>query len=95
VNPEQERSPIDRWYVTIPEDRSPIEQLFGDRLFTPEEMSAFWKVDPRTITRWALAGDLPAIRLPSGAGYRFSQNALKERMAELELTREAPDGDQD
>ena len=35
-------------------------------LLSPAEVAAAFKVDPKTITRWANAGKLTSIRTPAG-----------------------------
>jgi excisionase family DNA binding protein len=35
-------------------------------LLTPSEVAALFRVDPKTVTRWARAGRLPAIRTIGG-----------------------------
>lgn len=35
-------------------------------LLTPEEVAQVFRVDPKTVTRWANAGKLPALRTPGG-----------------------------
>lgn len=37
----------------------------GD-LLTPGEVAAINRVDPKTVTRWAASGKMPAIRTPGG-----------------------------
>lgn len=37
-----------------------------DYLLTPSEVGAAMRVDPKTVTRWAAAGKMPAIRTPGG-----------------------------
>lgn len=37
-----------------------------DRLLTPGEVARLFRVDPKTVTRWALAGKIPSIRTPGG-----------------------------
>jgi excisionase family DNA binding protein len=37
-----------------------------DRLLTPREVAQMFRVDPKTVTRWAKAGKLPAIRTLGG-----------------------------
>jgi len=34
----------------------------GDRLLTPGEVAALFRVDPKTVTRWAAAGRIGSIR---------------------------------
>lgn len=35
-------------------------------LLTPAEVAALFRVDPKTVTRWARAGKLPSIRTLGG-----------------------------
>ena len=55
-------------------------QRFSDHetLLTPAEVAALFRVDPKTVTRWAKAGKLTAIRTLGGhRRYRKSEvNAL-------------------
>lgn len=37
-----------------------------DRLLTPAEVAALFRVDPKTVTRWAKAGKLASIRTLGG-----------------------------
>ncbi|MEI2730972.1 MAG: BldC family transcriptional regulator [Dermatophilaceae bacterium] len=46
----------------------------GDKLLTPGEVAALFRVDPKTVTRWAKAGKLTAIRTLGGhRRYRSSE----------------------
>jgi len=47
---------------------SKFQQLTGedDRLLTPGEVASIFRVDPKTVTRWAAAGRLDSIRTPGG-----------------------------
>jgi excisionase family DNA binding protein len=38
----------------------------GDRLLTPKEVAERFRVDPKTVTRWAQAGKLNSIRTLGG-----------------------------
>jgi excisionase family DNA binding protein len=38
----------------------------ADALLTPAEVAAMFKVDPKTVTRWAKAGKLTFIFTPGG-----------------------------
>ena len=38
----------------------------GAALLTPSEVAAMFRVDPKTVTRWARAGKLSAIRTLGG-----------------------------
>jgi excisionase family DNA binding protein len=37
-----------------------------DKLMTPGEVAALFRVDPKTVTRWAGAGRIGSIRTPGG-----------------------------
>ena len=37
-----------------------------EKLLTPAECAALWRVDPKTITRWAKAGKLSSVRTLGG-----------------------------
>jgi excisionase family DNA binding protein len=37
-----------------------------ERLLTPAEVAALFRVDPKTVTRWAKAGKLSSIRTLGG-----------------------------
>lgn len=52
-------------------------------LLTPAEVASLFRVDPKTVTRWAKAGKLTAIRTLGGhRRYRQSevQNLLKSNL---------------
>ena len=38
----------------------------NDRLLTPGEVAALFRVDPKTVTRWAASGRISSIRTPGG-----------------------------
>lgn len=38
----------------------------SERLLTPGEVAALFRVDPKTVTRWAAAGRISSIRTPGG-----------------------------
>ena len=43
-------------------------------MLTPAEVAEMFKVDPKTVTRWARAGKLETVRTPGGhRRYRASQ----------------------
>jgi excisionase family DNA binding protein len=46
-----------------------------ERLLTPGEVAAVFRVDPKTVTRWAAAGRISSIRTPGGHR-RFRQSAV-------------------
>jgi excisionase family DNA binding protein len=58
-----------------------------DRLLTPGEVAALFRVDPKTVTRWAAAGRVRSIRTPGGHR-RFYESEIRRlfegRSAEAE-----------
>lgn len=54
-----------------------------DRLLTPAEVAAMFRVNPKTVTRWARAGKVPAIRT-LGGHRRFRLSEIRAVSAELE-----------
>lgn len=48
----------------------------ADRLLTPAEVAAIFRVDPKTVTRWARAGRISRIRTPGGHG-RFRESEVR------------------
>lgn len=54
----------------------------GGRLLTPGEVAALFRVDPKTVTRWATAGRIGSIRTPGGHR-RFREAEVNELLAEL------------
>ena len=52
----------------------------GDRLLTPGEVAALFRVDPKTVTRWAAAGRISSIRTPGGHR-RFRESEVRALLA--------------
>jgi excisionase family DNA binding protein len=50
-------------------------------LLTPGEVAAMFRVDPKTVTRWALAGRIGSIRTPGGHR-RFHEAEIRALLAE-------------
>src|SRR5690606_15711058 len=48
-----------------PRERARPMSTFED-LMTPAEVAAAFRVDPKTVTRWAVAGRLTSVRTPGG-----------------------------
>lgn len=47
-----------------------------DRLLTPGEVAALFRVDPKTVTRWAKAHRINSIRTPGGH-HRFRESQVR------------------
>ena len=52
-----------------------------DRLLTPAEVAAMFRVDPKTVTRWAKAGKLSSIRT-LGGHRRYRESEIKGLLEE-------------
>ena len=48
----------------------------GQRLLTPAEVATLFRVDPKTVTRWAAAGRIGSIRTPGGHR-RFRESEVR------------------
>jgi excisionase family DNA binding protein len=59
-----------------------------DRLLTPGEVATLFRVDPKTVTRWAAAGRIGSIRTPGGHR-RFRESEVRALLAG-ELSVETP-----
>lgn len=59
----------------------PVVSPSDDRLLTPAEVAALFRVDPKTVTRWAAAGRISAIRTPGGHR-RFRESEVKALLDE-------------
>lgn len=66
-----------RGLVVVPaRDREEGDVDTGDRLLTPGEVAALFRVDPKTVTRWAAAGRIGSIRTPGGHR-RFRESEVR------------------
>lgn len=54
----------------------------AERLLTPGEVAALFRVDPKTVTRWASAGRIGSIRTPGGHR-RFRESEVRHMLADL------------
>jgi excisionase family DNA binding protein len=52
-----------------------------DRLLTPAEVAGLFRVDPKTVTRWANTGRIKSIRTPGGHR-RFRESDIRELLRE-------------
>ncbi len=53
-----------------------------DHLLTPGEVASLFRVDPKTVTRWATAGRIGSIRTPGGHR-RFRESEVRSLLAQL------------
>ncbi|WP_231648027.1 BldC family transcriptional regulator [Saccharothrix sp. NRRL B-16348] len=54
----------------------------GERLLTPGEVANLFRVDPKTVTRWATAGRIGSIRTPGGHR-RFRESEVQQLLSQL------------
>jgi excisionase family DNA binding protein len=54
----------------------------AERLLTPGEVASLFRVDPKTVTRWASAGRIGSIRTPGGHR-RFREAEVRALLASL------------
>ena len=57
-----------------------------ERLLTPGEVALMFRVDPKTVTRWASAGRIGSIRTPGGHR-RFRESEVHGLLADLTVRR--------
>jgi excisionase family DNA binding protein len=61
-----------------------LEQQQVDELLTPAEVAALFRVNPKTVTRWARAGKITAIRT-LGGHRRFRASEVQRCIQQMEL----------
>jgi excisionase family DNA binding protein len=54
-----------------------------EALLTPSEVAAMFRVNPKTVTRWARSGKISAIRT-LGGHRRFKASEIKDFLAQVE-----------
>jgi excisionase family DNA binding protein len=59
------------------------DQNHADALLTPAEVAALFRVNPKTVTRWARAGKITAIRT-LGGHRRFRASEIRRCLEQLE-----------
>ena len=56
-----------------------------ENLLTPAEVAALFRVDPKTVTRWAKAGKLTSIRT-LGGHRRYKESEVKSLLKSISLS---------
>jgi len=59
------------------------ESATGDRLMTPGEVASLFRVDPKTVTRWAVNGKIGSLKTPGGHR-RFRESEVRALLAETQ-----------
>ncbi len=62
----------------------------SEALLTPAEVATMFRVDPKTVTRWAKAGKLSAIRT-LGGHRRYRESEVRELLGGIPRQRESVD----
>ncbi len=65
-------------------------QAESETLLTPAEVAAMFRVDPKTVTRWAKAGKLSSIRT-LGGHRRYRESEVKALLAGVLPTQRTPE----
>jgi excisionase family DNA binding protein len=67
----------ERWRVKMSQSNLSHLSVSGqENLLTPAEVAALFRVDPKTVTRWAKAGKLTSIRT-LGGHRRYKESEVK------------------
>jgi excisionase family DNA binding protein len=61
-----------------------VEQQQTDSLLTPAEVAALFRVNPKTVTRWARAGKITAIRT-LGGHRRFRATEIRRCLQQMDI----------
>lgn len=62
----------------------------SERLMTPGEVAELFRVDPKTVTRWAAAGRINSIRTPGGHR-RFRESEVQRLLRSLSEVADSAD----
>jgi excisionase family DNA binding protein len=62
---------------------NPLQGHDDDALLTPSEVAAMFRVNPKTVTRWARAGKISAIRT-LGGHRRFKASEIRQFLQSVE-----------
>ena len=63
------------------------DEVAPDTLLTPAEVAALFRVNPKTVTRWARAGKVTAVRT-LGGHRRFRASEIRRALAQAETETE-------
>ena len=60
----------------------PLSASNQEKLLTPAEVASLFRVDPKTVTRWAKAGKLTSIKT-LGGHRRYKESEVKELLKSI------------
>ena len=66
-----------RRYNLVQSNFPPLSPTNQEKLLTPAEVASLFRVDPKTVTRWAKAGKLTSIKT-LGGHRRYKESEVKE-----------------
>ncbi len=64
-------------YDLVQANFPPLSATTQEKLLTPSEVASLFRVDPKTVTRWAKAGKLTSIKT-LGGHRRYKESEVKE-----------------
>jgi excisionase family DNA binding protein len=64
-------------YNLVQSNFPPLPVTNQEKLLTPAEVASLFRVDPKTVTRWAKAGKLTSIKT-LGGHRRYKESEVKE-----------------
>ena len=74
-----------RWLLEMDHEVENMQPRDDDALLTPSEVAAMFRVNPKTVTRWARAGKISAIRT-LGGHRRFRASEIRQFLEQVEQT---------
>jgi excisionase family DNA binding protein len=63
---------------------APLSSSNQEKLLTPAEVASLFRVDPKTVTRWAKAGKLTSIKT-LGGHRRYKESEVKALLKSISL----------
>jgi excisionase family DNA binding protein len=63
---------------------APLSASNQEKLLTPSEVASLFRVDPKTVTRWAKAGKLTSIKT-LGGHRRYKESEVKALLKSISL----------
>lgn len=69
-------------YTLVQPNFPPLSATNQEKLLTPSEVASLFRVDPKTVTRWAKAGKLTSIKT-LGGHRRYKESEVKELLKSI------------
>ena len=69
-------------YNLVQSNFPPLSATNQEKLLTPAEVASLFRVDPKTVTRWAKAGKLTSIKT-LGGHRRYKESEVKELLKSI------------